>query len=362
MSKESMSLEDLRAEIDRLDQQLVRVLNERVSHALEIGRLKNKDRSAVYVPAREKQVLDRVSSYNDGPLTDSMLHAIYREIMSGSIALERKISIAYLGPPATFSHQAARNKFGSSVDYQACNTIGDVFLAVQGESAEYGVVPIENSTEGAVTYTLDQFINTPVKICAEILLPVSQNLLAKGPQEEIETIYSHQQVFGQCRRWLQENMPSVKQVPVSSTAAAARMAAEEAGTGALASRLAGEMNDLNVLAGDVQDLMGNTTRFLVIGRQAGKPSGRDKTSVFFSVKHRAGALHDSLVPFRKNGINLSKIESRPSKEKAWEYYFFVDIEGHVDDEPVRKSIDELKEHCSVLTILGSYPNAAPPPE
>lgn len=353
-----MNLDDLRKKIDSMDAELVRLLNERTGIVLEIGKLKRSQGEEVYVPAREKEVLDRVSKLNEGPLKADSVQAIYREIMSASLALERNVVIAYLGPSATFTHQAARSRFGGSVQYMDCETIGDVFGAVEKKRADYGVVPIENSTDGAVTHTYDQFTDTTLKICAEIYLPISHTLMAKVPREQIRRIYSKPEVFGQCRHWLHENMPGVSLVPVSSTARGAEMAAREPECGALASTLAAELNGLNILARDVQDLGGNTTRFLVIAKSFGKPTGNDKTSVFFAVKHKVGALYDALSAFKKYKINMTKIESRPSKTKAWEYYFFVDLEGHAEDEHLQKSLADLGEHCTLMTVLGSYPRAA----
>jgi chorismate mutase / prephenate dehydratase len=353
-----MNLDDLRKRIDALDADLVRRLNERTEIVLEIGRLKKSQGEEVYVPAREKAVLERVASLNEGPLPKDAVQSIYREIMSASLALEHDIAIAYLGPPATFTHQAARQRFGGSVRYAPAETIGEVFSAVEKRTADYGVVPIENSTDGAVTHTLDQFTETPLKICAEIYLPISHSLLAAVPRERIRRLYSKPEVFGQCRRWLHENMPGVELISSSSTARAAETASKEPDAGALASALAAELYGLQVLAQDVQDLGGNTTRFLVISKGYGKPTGHDKTSLLFAVKHKVGALYDALSAFRKYGINMTKIESRPSKAKAWEYYFFVDVEGHADDEHVQKSLSELEEHCTLMTVLGAYPKAS----
>lgn len=353
-----MNLDELRKKIDALDEQLVRLLNERTRLALDIGKLKQTAGEEIYVPAREKKILDRVAELGQGPLPRESVQAIYREIMSASLALEQKVVIAYLGPPATFTHQAARLKFGGSVHYADCETISDVFSSVEKRSAHYGVVPIENSTDGAVTHTLDQFADTPLKICAEVYLPISHNLLSAGPRDKIRKIYSKPEVFGQCRRWLHENMPGVELVSASSTARAAETAAREPGSAALASSLAAELYGLGLLEENVQDLGGNTTRFLVIAKAFGKPTGRDKTSVLFAVKHRVGALYDALASFKSYDINLTKIESRPSKAKAWEYYFFVDFEGHAEDAPVQKALKELGEHCTLMTVLGAYPKAA----
>lgn len=350
-----MSLDEIRQRIDELDAELVRLLNERTRAAMDIGRVKQETGAEIYVPAREKAVLDRVTSLNGGPLENSAIIAIYREIMSAALALEHDLRIAYLGPQATFTHQAARSRFGASVRYEACQTISDVFTAVQKQAADYGVIPIENSTEGAVTHTLDEFLDTPLKICAEIFLPISHHLMAAIPKADIRKLYSNPQVFGQCRQWLQEHMPGVDLVAVSSTARAAEMAAKEPESGALASDLAAELYGLTILDRDIQDLGGNTTRFLVVGKTFGEATGQDKTSLCFGVRHQAGALCTALDVLRAHGLNMTKIESRPSKSRQWEYFFFVDVEGHATDEKVKASLDALADHCAVLTVLGSYP-------
>jgi len=352
-----MDLRSLRENIDAIDAQLVELLNERTRAALEIGKLKQSREDEIYVPAREREVLDRVAKLNLGPMPEEALKAVYREIMSASLALEHDIRIAYLGPPATFTHQAARSRFGASVNYLPCETIHDVFTSVQNRAATYGVVPVENSTEGGVTHTLDELMSTPAKVCAEIYLPIAHHLMARVPRERITKVYSNPQVFGQCRSWLQEHLPGVGLVPVSSTARAADMAAKEEGVGALAADLSAEIYGLDILERDIQDLHGNMTRFLVISKTFGKPTGEDKTSLMFTVRHQAGALYEALGALRAAGLNMTRIESRPSKVKAWEYFFFVDFEGHTQDEKVKQALDGLAEHCTVLTVLGSYPRA-----
>jgi len=352
-----MNLDDLRNQIDSLDSEIVRLLNERINVVLSIGEKKKKAGAEIYVPARERAVFDKIKRLNEGPLPDESAHAIYREIMSAALALETEMKIAYLGPEATFTHQAARNKFGVSVDYLPTGTIGEVFDRVQNRSADYGVVPVENSTEGAVTHTFDQFATTPLKICAEIYLPISLTLLANQPREEITLIFSKQEVFGQCRSWLNANMPNVKLSPVESTTKAVQLALETPGSAAIASVMASDMYSIDVLAENIQDIQGNTTRFLVIAPKYGPATGADKTSIVFGVKHKVGALYDALSVFKADQINMTKIESRPSRNKAWEYYFFVDIDGHADDPKIARALDELQAPCSLMTILGSYPKA-----
>lgn len=332
-----------RENLEALDAQIVRLLNERARLARTTGDL---------------EIPSKAIAASEGPLSPDALKAIYREIVSATQALDHKLVVAYLGPPATFTHQAARVRFGASAEYLACETIEEVFNAVQKKTADYGVVPIENSTDGAVTHTLDQFMQTPVKICAEIYLPISHSLLANCAKSDIRRVYSKPEVFSQCRRWLHENLLGVELVSASSTARAAEMAAREAGSAALASEVAAELYGLQVLERDIQDMGGNTTRFLVIGSGYGPPTGRDKTSLLFAVRHRVGALYDALAAFKLYNINMTKIESRPSRTKAWEYCFFVDIEGHVQDPAVQKAIDMLQDHCTFVTVLGAYPRAA----
>lgn len=352
-----MSLSAMRKQIDQIDEELVKLLNARTGIAHEIGKLKQKDGQGVYVPAREKEVLARVTALNQGPMKTESLKAIYREIMSAALALEKSVKVAYLGPPSTFSHQAARIRFGASVEYLSCETISDVFDAVEKGMADYGVAPVENSTEGAVTFTLDRLTETPLKMCAEIYLPISQCLLSTVPRERIEKLYSHPQVLGQCRQWIQREMSGVDMVPAASTARAAEIAAREPNSAALASRLAAEIYGLKILESDVQDLSGNTTRFVVMGHGYGQKTGEDKTSLCFAVRHQAGALYGALESFKKFGLNMTKIESRPSRSKAWEYFFFVDVEGHPTDETVQKALSDMAPHCVYLNILGAYPRA-----
>lgn len=352
-----MSLEAIRSKIDVIDTKLVKLLNARTRLALDIGKLKQKNGKGIYAPAREKAVLARVAMMNKGPLTSKSLRAIYREVMSAALSLEKNLKVAYMGPPSTFSHQAARSRFGGSVDYLSCETISDVFESVEKQTADYGVVPVENSTEGAVTFTLDRLAETPLKICAELYLPISNCLLSKVPRERIEKLYSHPQVLGQCRQWLQREMSGVEIIPVASTARAAELASREKNAAALSSQLAAEIYGLKVLEPDVQDLSGNTTRFLVIGHDQNKPSGDDKTSLLVVVPHKAGALYGALESFKKYGLNMTKIESRPSRSKRWEYFFFVDVEGHAEDKRVKKTLSDMARHCTQITILGSYPAA-----
>lgn len=347
-----MNPEALWQRLEQLDAELLRLLNERTRAAVELGQAR-----PVETPWPETAGLERAPGWKAGPLPEPALRSIYREICSAAQALTQPRAVAFLGPAATFTHQAAHDRFGSSVRYLPCETISDVFAVVEKRTADYGVVPIENSTDGAVTHTLDQLAETPLKISAEIYLPISQCLVAAGPREQLRRLYSKPEAFGQCRRWLHENLPGVELASASSTARAAEIARDEPGSGALASSLAAELYGLRILEHDIQDLGGNTTRFLVIARAYGPPSGRDKTSILFAVRHKVGALHDALGAFKKYTVNMTRIESRPSKTKAWEYYFFVDLEGHAQEEQLRRALEDLAEHCTLLTVLGSYPRA-----
>jgi chorismate mutase / prephenate dehydratase len=350
-----MTLAEIREQIDRLDAQLLKLLNERADLVHEVGALKKGAGLEIYSPEREEQLLENLVGRNDGRLAPESIRAIYREIMSASLALEKAVAIAYLGPEATWTHQAAREKFGASVRYLPQTDIGDVFNEVARRHADYGVVPVENSTEGAVNHTLDMFMESDLQICAQILLKIENHLLGRGPRDEIAKLYSHPQVFGQCREWLRRTMPAIELIEVSSTTRAAELAAHEQSAGALAGRLAAEVYNLPVLEKAVQDNPNNTTRFLVIGHQSCPRTGNDRTSLMFGLHDKPGALFSALRPFDKLKISLSKIESRPSRRKAWEYVFFVDMDGHHEDEPVVAAVKELKKHCSIVKILGSYP-------
>jgi len=350
-----MNLKKLRKKIDAIDKNITGLLNSRARITLEVGKIKQKKGSGVYSPDRERQILNNLSLINKGPLSQAALEAIYREIMSSSLSLNKTLKIAYLGPEATFTHLAALKRFGSQVEFIACDSITDVFLEVERGSADYGVVPIENSVEGAVTHTLDMFVDSDLKICAQIILDVSHNLLASCPKDKIKRVYSNPQVFGQCRIWLRENLPSAETVEVSSTTAAAKIASRQKYSACIASLLAAKVYKLKVIASDIEDSPHNITRFLVIGKKSAAESGFDKTSILFSIKDKVGALHDMLLPFKKYRINLTKIESRPSKKKAWDYYFFVDLEGHEESQRVKKALSELETRCKFLKILGSYP-------
>jgi chorismate mutase/prephenate dehydratase len=277
--------------------------------------------------------------------------------MSSALSLEKSLTVAYLGPEATFTHQAAIRRFGASLLYSPQKTITDIFTEVSKRRADYGVVPVENSTEGVVTHTLDMFVDSDLKIVAQIVLPVQHCLLANCPRSQIKKLYAHPQALGQCRGWVQTNLPRAEIVETSSNARSAELAAKEKGAAAIAGVLASERYDVPVLDYDIQDNVANATRFLVLGRQSSPPTGDDRTSLMFSVMDRVGALYHALAAFRRCRINMTKIESRPSKRKAWEYFFFVDCEGHMEDRRVAKAITLLGEHCSYVKVLGSYPDS-----
>ena len=355
-----MSIEEERRRLDEVDSEIARLLNERAKHVFEIGRIKAEQNSQVYVPAREKKVLEEIRAKNKGPLPNEAMEAIFREIVSAMRSLEAPLVVAYFGPEATFTHLAARQAFGSAAQYKPVAAIHDVFTEVERGRATYGVVPVENSTEGVVSRTLDTFMESDLKICAESLMEVSHHLLANCSLEEIKRVYSFSQPFAQCRAWLESNLPDAELVEVSSTAKAAQIAASEPGAAAIASELAAEVYDIKIIVPRIEDIAGNVTRFFIVGTDISEPSGDDKTSIMFSVRDRVAALYDTLKPFAECGINLTKIESRPSRKKPWEYIFFVDLLGHCEDENVADALTRLSETCLFVKILGSYPCARLP--
>lgn len=355
-----MELDDLRKKIDEVDSRIVELLNERYATVLEIGKFKRSRMSAVYVPEREKIVFEKIAALNKGPMSPDTLRAIYREIMSGALALEHPLSVAYLGPEGTFSHIAAVSKFGHSVAYLPQNTIDDIFSAVDSGKANYGCVPIENSSEGAVNLTLDVFTRTKLQICSEINFRVHQSLMARCEMNEIHNLYSHAQSLAQCRGWINENLPDVEIHECTSNAKAASIAAHEPGAAAIAHVFNSDIYGLKVLSENIEDNPHNTTRFLVLGCQSPKRTGCDKTSICFALKDRVGVLFDALLPFKEEEITLSMIESRPSKLQNWEYYFFIDLHGHQEDENVARALDKLRPMTQALRILGSYPRGEEP--
>lgn len=357
MSDAAKQLEELRGQIDALDGQIVRLLNQRAAVVQAIGRSKTQMGLPTYKPDREREVLDFVKSQNEGPLSDRTLVAIYRELMSGSFALETPPRIAYLGPPGSFSHLAAARKFGAMVEYEPLQQIDAVFDEVEREHVDLAIVPVENTSGGGIVDTLDAFARHDVTICAEINLAVHHHLLGNVRIEEIQRLYSKPEVFTQCQKWLTQTRLLDCTVAVPSTSAAAERAAGEPGTAAIGSELAAELFGLNKLCDRIEDDPGNVTRFVVIGHSPAAPTGRDKTSILFRAPDRPGALVDVLDVFRRAGVNMTYIESRPSRIKKWEYAFFVEFEGHAGDPKIAAMIDEARTLCNELKVLGSFPRA-----
>ena len=355
----SDKLLQLRDKIDQLDEQIQKLIAERAQVAEEVARAKQDAGNDVFYRAeREAQVLRKVMERNEGPLSDEEVARLFREIMSACLALERVMNIAFLGPEGTFTQAAALKHFGHSVQTLPMTTIGDVFREVESGTASYGVVPVENSTEGVVNHTLDEFMNSSLHICGEVELRIHHHLLGKVENiEDVKKVYSHQQSLAQCRKWLDTHLNDVEQIDVSSNAEAARLASEEEGAAAIAGESAAEIYDLNTIVSNIEDEPDNTTRFLVIGKRATPASGEDKTSMLVSAINKPGALHAMLQPFATNEISMTRIESRTSRQGMWNYVFFIDIEGHADDVNVSAALKELKNAASMVKVLGSYPKA-----
>ena len=354
------TLSELREAIDQLDGELLTLFNQRADLAKDVATVKLREGESVdfYRPDREASVLRRVKEKNPGPLADEDVARIYRELMSSCLAVEKPLTIAFLGPSGTFTQEAALKHFGHAVNTLETATIADIFHEVEKGEAHYGVVPVENSTEGVISHTLDTFMNSSLQICGEVALRIHHHLLSTAASfDDITVIYSHQQSLGQCRQWLMSNLPGVKTLVGRSNAKAARLAHEEKGAAASAGEVASDIYHLKKLASHIEDETNNTTRFLVIGKQKVPASGDDKTSMMISTKNVAGALQGVLAPFAYAGISLNKIKSRPSRQGAWDYVFFVDIDGHQDDEKVASVLQELQPNVNLLTVLGSYPSA-----
>jgi chorismate mutase / prephenate dehydratase len=349
-----MSLDKIRNKIDEIDQQVVELLNMRYKQVEKVGEWKKDNDSPIYIPEREKALLEKICKNNKGPMTDDILRAIYREIMSGALKLEDSLKVTYFGSPGSFTHQAALSKFGNSVELCPEDTIAAVFKAIEAERSDYGCVPIENSTEGAVTHTLDTLVNTDLSICAELNLPIHHYLMSNSPFDKIERVYSHIQILGQCREYLQKNLPGVDLVETANSPKAAAIAASEKGSAAISGKITAKLFDLDILAENIEDFSNNNTRFLILGKQKTQSTGDDKTSICFAIKDKIGALYDCIKPFKDKGIMMTKVESRPMKNANWEYCFFIDLLGHRDDKIIQKAFDELKKSCSFFKILGSY--------
>ncbi len=352
-----MNISEHRKAIDHLDEQIVKLLNDRTRHVLEIGEIKLKAGEEIYAPHREQAIFQRIRKLNHGPIPNQSLLMVYREIMSSALALEKSMTIAYFGPEATFTHQAAIKRFGSSLRYSSQKTIADVFAEVSRNRADYGVVPVENSTEGVVTHTLDMFADSDLKIVSQIVMPIQHCLVSRFKRDQIKRLFVHPQTMAQCRGWLANNLPEIELIETSSNARSAQLAATEKNSGAICGSLAAERYKLRILQADIQDNSANATRFLVLGRQCSPPTGQDRTSVMFSIADEVGALYKALAPFRRYRLNMTKIESRPSKRKAWEYFFFVDCDGHMNDKKVASALRMLGEDCNFVKLLGSYPKA-----
>lgn len=361
MSDEQARLGELRDQIDQIDQQIMDLISDRARCAQEVAEVKlaanPSEEVMFYRPEREAQVLRRIKEHNPGPLSGEEMARLFREIMSACLALEKPMHIAFLGPVGTFTQAAALKHFGHSVVSVPMPAIDAVFREVESGNAHYGVVPVENSTEGMINHTLDMFMMSPLKICGEVQLRIHHHLLVspENRDREITRIYSHQQSFAQCRQWLDANRYGVERVTVSSNAEAARRAAEEPGAAAIAGDMAAELYGLEFLASRIEDRPDNTTRFLIIGRETVPGSGQDKSSILVSMRNKPGALYQLLEPFHRHNISLTRIETRPSPSGTWAYVFYIDFEGHFDDEQVRQVLDEIDEEAVELKRLGAYP-------
>ena len=357
---ENRGLSEARTRIDALDEQIVALINERGSLAQRIGQVKAAKGTPVYAPDREREILDRLTRLNGGPLPDRVLRAVYREIMSGSFALERAQRVAFLGPRGSYSHLAATNKFGASVEYVPMANIAATIREVEQGRADLAVVPVENSLGGGVHDTLDALLTSPLKVCAEVVVHIRHNLLSHSGVADIERVYSKPEVFQQCKHWLIETGLREKTIAASSSAKAAEQASQEHDAAAIGSTLAAELHGLPIQVAGIEDQPNNITRFFIVSREAARRTGEDKTSLLFTTAHKAGALVDVLRAFGDQHVNLTMITSLPSRRSAWEYYFFVDAVGHADDDALRAALAEARRHCLHLTVLGSYPQPGEP--
>ena len=354
---------EIRQRIDSLDTKILELLTERAKCAESVGKVKRdagETDICFYRPEREAQILRRMIATNQGPLRDQQITRIYRAIISSCLGLEQCLRIAYLGPEGSYTQAAAQKHFSDGVKMLSMATISQVFREVEVGTVDYGVVPIENSTEGVVSHTLDLFVHSPLKICGEIHLPIHHSLLCQSDSlayDDVKTIYAHQQSLAQCRVWLDENVPNAERLAVSSNSEAARRVQTEDNAAAIAGQVAAELYKLHTLQENIEDNANNTTRFLVIGDQEVTESGDDKTTLLISAKNRSGALYHLLQPLKEHGLDMTRIESRPSKDSIWEYLFFMDIEGHSDDKNVQAALTELKQEAELIRLLGSYPKA-----
>lgn len=353
-------LSELRDKIDETDQEILKLINQRAEYAMEVAKTKiaTGEQDSFYRPDREALVLRRIRDLNSGPLSGDTTVRFFRELMSSCLALEKPLQVSFLGPEGTFTQQAAIKHFGHAAKCIPADSINDIFWSVENGRCQFGVVPIENSTGGVITHTLDRFINSPLKICGEVEIRVHQNLMSRVDSlTEINEVFSHQQSLTQCQQWLEKNLPGVKQTAVASNSEAARLSSEVVGRAAIAPAVAADLYQLNLLEKNIEDQEDNTTRFLIIGQQTASITGKDKTSLLISTGNQSGALHQILQPFADFDISMTRIESRPSKQGLWDYVFFIDIEGHCDDTSVAKALTTLKGSVNMLIILGSYPKA-----
>ena len=358
-----MEIPELRKAIDEIDSQILQLLNRRAELVIDVGRVKAERNLDFHVPQREEEIYVRLLAENTGPFPGQAVRPVFREVISACLSLEHPLRVAYLGPRATFSHLAAMERFGISAQFVAMRSISEVFAEVEKGNADYGVVPVENSTEGVVSHTLDLFLDSSLRICGEVVVEAALHLLGRASGlAEVRQIYSHPHAIAAARKWLETNSQHIPVVETSSTAAAAEIAASEPGAAAIASELAAHLYGLNILQRRIEDLPNNMTRFLIIGRMISPPSTSDKTSILFSIKDRVGALYRMLHPFAENTINLTKIESRPSKQRVWEYVFYVDFEGHASEPRVQRALETLRDECIFLKVLGSYPRSRRPAE
>jgi len=352
-------LDTIRKNISDIDKEIIKLLEKRAELVKEVGAIKRSRKMPFYSPDRETKIYKMIEENARGTFPTKSLKTIFREIMSASIKLEEPLVISYLGPEATFTHEAAIKRFGLSLHYIPEESIEDVFMDVEAERADFGVVPIENSIEGVVNYTLDMFVNSSVKIVSEIIIDIKHNLLSKSNSlDKVKAIHSHPNALGQCKSWIKKHLPNVMLFETTSTAKAAKIAEKDPSVAAIASSAAADIYSLNVLAKGIEDKTNNITRFLVIGSDIPQKSGNDKTSFMFTIKDKVGALYQILEPFYRNSINLTRIESRPSKQKNWSYIFYVDIDGHINDKLVQESLKEIEKFTVLLKILGSYPKGA----
>jgi chorismate mutase/prephenate dehydratase len=354
-----MGLDEWRARIDGIGRQLLRLLNQRAELSLEIGRAKRESGEPILVPEREQEILDELARLNPGPLPPGAIRAIWTEVLSASRRLQRPFRVAYLGPPGTNTHMAALRHFGSGAELLPARGIPEVFEEVERGRADVGMVPIENSSEGVVNHTLDGLIDSELLICGEVSIDIHHHLLSRAPDlGDIKRVFSHPQALAQCRGWLNRHLPNAEVVEMASTSLAAEQAALDAATAAVASELAGRLHGIPALRERIEDYANNVTRFLAIGRRAVGRTGRDKTSVLFSIRDEVGTLYRILEPFATARLSLTKIESRPTRRRPWEYVFFVDFEGHRDDPVTQGVLAAVRERCLFLKVLGSYPAAA----